>query len=96
MTVREKRREERRQASGVVHIRFSDPQPLEIEGHLMDISSSGFRMTHGFQSLEAGQLVEFSHIEARGHARVMWNRIVEQRVETGFLVIAGKRPATAI
>jgi hypothetical protein len=45
-------------------------------------------MTHGFPSLAAGQLVEFAHLEASGHARVMWNRIIEERVETGFLVIA--------
>lgn len=88
MTVREKRREERRQASGTVHIRFADPEPLQIEGRLVDVSAGGFRMAHGFPSLAAGQLVEFAHIEARGHARVMWNRIFEERVETGFLVLA--------
>jgi hypothetical protein len=88
MSVHEKRREERRSASGVVRIRLSDPEPVEIAGRLIDVSESGFRMAHGFPSLAAGQLVEFSHVEARGHARVMWNRIIEQRVETGFLVVA--------
>ena len=88
MTVREQRREQRREVSGTVRISFSDPQLLQIEGRLMDVSASGFRMTHGFPSLAAGQLVEFTHLEARGQARVMWNRIVEERVETGFLVIA--------
>lgn len=90
MTVREKRREERREASGIVRIRFSDPRPREIAGRLVDLSENGFRMAHGFPSLTAGQVVEFSHVEARGHARVMWNRIVEQRVETGFLVVASR------
>jgi len=87
MTGPEKRREERREASGRVQIRFSDPAPKQIEGRLVDVSASGFRMAHDFASLGAGQLVEFSHIEAHGHARVMWNRIIENRVETGFLVI---------
>jgi hypothetical protein len=86
--VEEKRREERREASGLVHVRFSDPRTIEIEGQLMDVSSSGFRMAHGCASLEAGQLVEFSYPEAAGHARVMWNRILAERVESGFLVVA--------
>lgn len=88
MSIHEKRREQRRQASGMVRIRFSDPQPREIAGRLLDVSENGFRMTHDFRSLPAGQVVEFSHVEARGRARVIWNRIVEQSVETGFLVVA--------
>jgi len=83
----EKRREPRREASGTVHVRFSDPNPVEIEGRLMDVSPGGFRMSHHFTSLAAGQIVEFAHIEARGRARVMWNRILAERVETGFLVL---------
>jgi hypothetical protein len=88
--VQEKRREERRETSGVVHVRFSDPRDIEIEGQLMDISSNGFRMSHACASLEAGQLVEFSHFEAAGRARVMWNRILAERVESGFLVLAAQ------
>jgi hypothetical protein len=73
-----------------VHVRFSDPRDIEIEGQLMDISPNGFRMAHACASLEAGQLVEFSHLEAAGHARVMWNRILAERVESGFLVLAAQ------
>jgi hypothetical protein len=88
--VQEKRREDRREATGVVRVRFSDPRTIEIEGQLMDVSSNGFRMSHGCAMLEAGQLVEFSHIEATGRARVMWNRILAERVESGFLVLAAQ------
>ena len=84
----EKRREPRREASGVVHVRLSDPKILDIEGRLIDVSPGGFRMAHHFASLAAGQVVEFSHIEAKGRARVIWNRILAERVETGFLVVA--------
>jgi len=52
----------------------------------MDVSTSGFRMAHDFQSLRSGQVVEFAHVEASGRARVMWNRILAGGVETGFLV----------
>jgi len=85
----EKRREVRRQASGAVRIRFGSPQATEIEGQLVDVSLSGFRMSHHFVALASGQLVEFSHVEAAGRARVMWNRVVGDRVETGFLVVRG-------
>lgn len=82
----EKRREQRRRASGAVVVRCAGAHSRQIEGRLIDVSSSGFRMAHGEASLEAGQVVEFSHHEASGRARVMWNRIVDGNVETGFLV----------
>jgi len=90
LAVHEKRREIRQPAEGPVLVRFADPQPLDILGQLMDISPSGFRMSHANQSLHSGQMVEFSHHLAVGAARVMWNRIVDQRVETGFLIVITK------
>ena len=90
MSPSEKRREHRRETSGMVHVRFSDPQQQQIDGRLMDVSSSGFRMAHAYASLAPGQIVEFAHTESRGRARVIWNRIVDQKVETGFLVVGVK------
>jgi hypothetical protein len=85
------RREQRRQADGAVRVRYSNPRPVEIQGRLVDISLSGFRMAHDCVALASGQMVEFTHTEASGKARVMWNRVIDQRVETGFLVVgAGK------
>ena len=86
MTTQEKRREARRAASGNVHVKFTDPEPLEFDGELIDVSTSGFRMTHECTALQSGQVVEFAHVEASGRARVMWNRILAGGVETGFLV----------
>jgi PilZ domain len=83
----EKRREQRRPVTGSVRVSFHDTRAREIEGRLIDVSDSGFRMAHALKSLTTGQVVEFSHDEASGQARVMWNRIVEGKVETGFLVI---------
>jgi hypothetical protein len=85
---REKRRESRRPADGVAQVEFANPRAVKIEGRLMDVSPSGFRMAHSYASLAPGQVVAFSHSEASGSARVMWNRIVDERVETGFLVVA--------
>jgi len=89
VTTHEKRREARRAASGNVRVKFTDPEPLEIDGKLMDVSPSGFRMVHACASLHSGQVVEFAHLEAKGCARVMWNRILAGGVETGFLVFTG-------
>ena len=86
MTADEKRRETRRAITGNVRVKFTNPEPLEIAGKLMDVSTSGFRMAHDCASLHSGQVVEFAHIEATGRARVMWNRIMGGGVETGFLV----------
>jgi hypothetical protein len=86
VTMHDKRRETRRAASGNVRVKFTDPEPLEIDGKLMDVSTSGFRMSHDCASLHSGQVVEFAHVEASGQARVMWNRILAGGVETGFLV----------
>jgi hypothetical protein len=84
----EKRRESRRPADGVAQVEFANPRAVQIEGRLIDVSPSGFRMAHSYASLAPGQVVAFSHSEASGSARVMWNRILDERVETGFLVVA--------
>jgi hypothetical protein len=83
----EHRREARRTASGPIVVRFGQEQAFEIQGHLLDVSPSGFRMLHQCTTLETGQMVEFSHPEASGTARVVWNRIVDRMVETGFFVV---------
>src|SRR5262249_34587715 len=83
----EQRKEVRRAAQGSVMVRFDNPQPFTIHGRLVDISSSGFRMAHECRTLEAGQIVEFSHGEGAGQAKVVWNRITAHRVETGFLLV---------
>jgi len=87
VAIHEKRREVRQPAEGPVLVNFSNPQPMEILGELMDVSPSGFRMAHANQSLQSGQMVGFSHGLAIGTARVMWNRILDHRVETGFRIV---------
>ena len=65
---RDNRKEPRRFVNGEVRVRFENPKPQEIQGRLVDVSLSGFRMAHDYAALEAGQVVEFSHIEAVGRA----------------------------
>ncbi len=66
---------------------FEDPARQEITGRLLDYSNNGFRAVHAYAALHAGQVVQFQHAVAGGKARVMWNRITDKRVETGFLVL---------
>ena len=84
---KEKRREPRRSADGSVHVIYFDPQKVDVVGRLIDVSQSGFRMEHSCASLSTGQVVDFSHSEAAGRARVMWKRIMGESVESGFLVV---------
>jgi len=90
VAIHEKRTEIRQPAEGPVLVNFSNPQPMEILGELMDVSPSGFRMAHANQSLQSGQMVGFSHGLAMGTARVMWNRILDHRVETGFRIVTAR------
>jgi len=86
VSVAEKRREARHPGSGNVLVRPEAPGSRDIQGKLVDVSVRGFRMAHQCAALTAGQYVEFAHVEARGRARVVWTRILEQAVESGFVV----------
>lgn len=81
------RREVRRRLDAAVLVRFENPNPFVIHGRLIDVSYGGFRMAHSCPELSSGQVVEFSHIESAGRARVIWNRIAGEKVETGFFVL---------
>ena len=82
----EQRREARREGHGNVMVRSENPGSRDIQGRLVDLSASGFRMAHECAALTAGQYVKFAHVEAKGRARVVWTRIAAQAVESGFVV----------
>ena len=84
----DKRSEVRRPGKGKVVVHWAHPRRQEIQGTLVDVSDSGFRMAHNCSALTAGQYVGFSHFEAKGRARVVWTRIVLGSVESGFVVAA--------
>lgn len=87
MPAAERRSESRHKASGPLKFSFDDPARQEVTGRLLDYSRSGFRAVHKCTALHTGQVVEFQHVIAVGKARVMWNRIASDNVETGFLII---------
>ena len=83
----DRRRERRHRIDAELRFSFDDPSRQEIVGRLLDYSQSGFRATHAYAALHTGQIVHFKHVSADGKARVMWNRISGDSVETGFLII---------
>lgn len=88
----EQRREARFVAGGEVRFSFHElgakPGSKEVRGTLMDRSASGFRAQHDCAELTTGQLVRF-HLRggSKGKARVIWTRILGDRVETGFFIL---------
>ena len=85
--IAEQRTEDRRPAQGEVWFALEGPGSREFRGSLVDRSSRGFRAAHPETSLPAGQRVRFRHSFGEGRALVMWNRIVEHHVESGFLIL---------
>ena len=83
------RRKETRFAADETVSLFVDERHAEpIRGHLMDASISGFRATHNFAGLRSGQQVRFRHPGAEGKALVIWNRIMDGGVESGFFIVS--------
>jgi hypothetical protein len=83
----EHRREPRLPAQGTVRLRLGDNCGCaEVDGHLVDVSGSGFRAAHQCRSLQTGEEVEFEHPQGSGRARVIWLRITAAQVESGFLI----------
>ncbi len=82
----ERRRSPRFEADGVVHLSSPSPGCTEVTAHLTDKSSEGFRAAHSCRELLGGDRVQFSLDGVTGVARVMWTRISESAVESGFWI----------
>jgi hypothetical protein len=74
-------------ASGAVQLTPENAGERVIDGHLIDLSSSGFRAQHGSRLLDSGETVVYAFAGRSGRARVVWTRIVAEHVESGFLLL---------
>lgn len=84
----DQRREARTAGEGRASVRAREGQPGPwSDAKLVDFSENGFRLDHGDTSFTAGQELDFAHPYAKGTARVVWNRILDGRVETGCLIL---------
>ena len=89
----DRRSEPRRPASGQVELRpewFASTTC--VSGEMLDIHSGGFRARHSFQALVSGHIVKFVYGSQQGRARVVWTRIVDDQVESGFLILPRTQP----
>src|ERR1039457_1485845 len=83
-----RRRESRKLAAGTGWMEPLDGTGRE-EVRLMDTSPSGFRPRHRRRPLSAGERVRFHHARAEGVAVSIWNRVMGDDVESGFLIVLG-------
>jgi len=83
----DRRRDPRHAASGKVQLKFENHPRREVEADLMDIGASGFRARHRHGSLPLGANTAFRHAEGAGRARVVWNWMYPDHVETGFVIV---------
>jgi hypothetical protein len=84
----DRRREPRERADGLMRLFTVPDERLAFEGQMIDVSASGFRLEHGNQRVSSGEEYLFESPESSGIARVMWNRIVDDAVETGFFIVS--------
>lgn len=80
----ERRSEERYAAEGFVELQPKAPARAAITASLVDVSSGGFRARHRDFSLGTGDKVSFQHAGGSGTAVVMWTRVFDGQVESGF------------
>jgi hypothetical protein len=88
----DKRSEPRWPASGPIFLQPVDPAVPEgtapfALGSLVDTSEHGFRARHMMPNLNPGQQVRYRHSGGSGLARVVWNRILGSKVESGFFLV---------
>lgn len=83
----DRRRDARHAASGKVRLKLDGTPKREIELDLIDVSLSGFRASHRHGLLPLGADAFFWHPEASGKARIVWNWMFPDHVETGFVIV---------
>jgi hypothetical protein len=89
-TTRERRESPREERSGIVEITCAAPEPVAIQGVLVEASATGFRVSHNSTVLEPGLTVSFRREGARGRARVIWTHILDGRRVSGFQIIGAR------
>jgi len=84
----DRRQEERSLLSGSIEISFDDPNPITVEGELIETSERGFRAKHDSSAIAPGLEVRFLRTGVSGRARVIWTHVLEGRRVSGFLILA--------
>ena len=80
----DRRSEPRFESNGIVVLRIDK---VAIPGRLLDVSEHGMRIEHMYAALASGMVLEVESEGARRTARVIWNRIKNEGVESGFYLL---------
>jgi len=83
----ERRGEPRFSASGSVRLLIGDPQTVAIPGRILDVSQHGMRVEHMYPALTSGTMIQIESGSTSYTARVVWNRIKDDGVESGFYLL---------
>lgn len=83
----DRRGEPRFHATGEVRLVIGGPQALSIPARILDVSQHGMRVEHMYPALTSGMLLQIESDTAQFTARVVWNRIKDDGVESGFYLL---------
>lgn len=83
----DRRCEPRFVASGEVNLLVGGPRELAIPGRILDISLHGMRVEHMYAALTSGLVLTIQASDRDYTARVVWNRINDDGVESGFYLL---------
>eukprot|EP00611_Tribonema_gayanum_P025387 TRINITY_DN5761_c0_g1_i1.p2 TRINITY_DN5761_c0_g1~~TRINITY_DN5761_c0_g1_i1.p2 ORF type:complete len:103 (+),score=13.91 TRINITY_DN5761_c0_g1_i1:180-488(+) len=83
----DRRTEPRFTASGEVRLVLEGSQPLSIPGRILDVSQHGMRIEHMYAALTSGTMLQIESGTTNYTARVVWNRINDDGVESGFYLL---------
>ncbi len=86
----ERRKEKRKSTSGRVVLAFEDPE-VQVPGELKDVSVSGLRVEHQYTEVRSGQFVRVISDDDEKVARVMWNRRSATIIESGLMLVDGRK-----
>ncbi len=83
---KERRRRERKVSQVEARLSF-EGIPAEVIAILVDESETGFRARHGYLAITGNQEIGFRTNNRSGRACAVWNRILGEEVETGFVIV---------
>jgi len=93
-TVQDRRREPRHSVNIEIVLFLPTPQLITIRGRVIDRSTTGFRVSHMYPALTSGQVIHCRLDGAELSVRVVWNRILDEEMESGFLILENPLPPT--
>ena len=85
--VAERRRCSRSPRSERVEVSFGDPALLTAEAELVEISPTGFRITHESKDLISGLEIQLRRDEVVSRARVVWTHLLNGRRVSGCVAL---------